>query len=251
MYGASFYIYTSSVSAQAYACTIESQYIESTITLDGRKDAIWNNATENTFNLIDFSSPTEVLEITIASMYNDTSLFFWISVDDPENSASLYLIFQTQFYAPFLTDYTLPTFTDGNDIKFVNSMNLTEDDIILDDSAIQDTNHGGTNDTNAKAWSRVDGFNFEIEMLLDSGDDLGGDFSLQSGDSINLLPHYASYSEYSLINVTSGTWEFLNVELKVPPGPDPDPNIPSYSIPILIVSVVAVSALLILKTKHK
>ena len=178
--GASFYLSLSSVSAQAYTCTIESQYIESTVTLDGRKDAIWNNTTESTFNLIDFSSPTEVLEITIASIYNETSLFFWISVDDSESSASLYLIFQTQFYAPLITDYNIPLFTDGNDMKFVNSMNFTEDDIILDDSAIQDSNHGGTNDTNAKVRNRVDGFNFEIEMLLDSGDALGGGFFLTS-----------------------------------------------------------------------
>ena len=134
-------------------------------------------------------------------------------------------------------------------MKFVNSMNFTEDDIILDDSAIQDSNHGGTNDTNAKVRNRVDGFNFEIEMLVDSGDALGGDFSLQAGDSINLLPYYTSDSEYSLINVTSGTGELLNVELKAPP--EPDPTIPSYSIPIVIVSVVAMSSLMIFKTKRK
>ncbi len=42
----------SSVSAQSYVGTIKSQYIEGSITLDGRKDAVWNNVTEDYIHFV-------------------------------------------------------------------------------------------------------------------------------------------------------------------------------------------------------
>jgi len=254
MFGTTMFMSISSVSAQGYVGTIKSQYIEGSITLDGRKDAVWNNGTESTFTLFNFESPTIEQNITIASVYNNVSLYLWISVDDLESEATMFLIFQTNLAADLILDYTVPTWTDGNDIKTIDSNNNSIDEFILDDSALVDTNYGGTNDTNGKTWSRPDGFNFEVVMPLNSTDTAGGDFSLQMGDSINFFPHYIANGGYGLIHKTNGTWELINLVLEEPsedPDPDPDPLIPSYSIPIVIVSAVAVSALLIFKTKRK
>ena len=231
------------------ALTIQSVYVQGEISLDGKKDQDWDSATAFTFTVFEFENEEIERDLTIATIYNDTHIFFWVSVNETELGGEIMLIFKTNTSGPILIEQTIPTWRDGNDVKQLTSENDTYDEFIYDDGLELDINYEGSTDIEGKCWTRSGGFDFELAFPLSSNDTNGHDISLTPGDQILLFPYYSSDGEFTLIRSTYGMWS--NILVYVGDEIEPDPNIPSYSIPILIVSMLAVSALLIFKNKQK
>jgi hypothetical protein len=249
LFSATFCMFMPAIGAQGYALyNLESKRIYEGMTLDGHYDAEeYNEVDTVSFRLYEHNNPTTNQRvIEVASVYNDTTLFLWISVDETEYEfPTLFLVFQSTS-EPIIIDHTVPTWSVGNDVKMIEATN-TSSDRIMSSSAEPDENYGGTNDFEGKCFTRSGGYNFELAITLNSGDTEGGDLSLMPGSSINMFPLYVNNggnNNYALIHTVDNWWEQILVKLV-------EPSIPSYSIPILIFSVLAVSMFLIFKHYSK
>lgn len=235
----------STISAQESAGIIKSLPVQGAITLDGRIDQEWDSVDKTLFTLYNFQQSFDDKEMVIASVYNATTLFLWISVNDTHYGPELHLIFQTNLSSPLLVNPGTIEFADGNDMKTIDGDNTTRDFVSLSNVFWGDTMYGGgTYDIEGNCIHRWNGYDFEIAIPLNSSDTVGADFALVPGGSINLFPQYNWL--YTLIQ-NEDTWEQLNVELVIPSNP----SIPSYSISILLFSMIAVSLILVFKHHSK
>jgi len=239
------------VNSQGYALfNLESKRVNNSITIDGIYDTEeWGEVDTVSFTLYGHNNPTTNQRvIEVASVYNDTTLFLWVTLDEPDTEyGTLMFIFQST-NQPIVINHTIPTFSEGNDAKVIYTDNQTWDGVISSSSGLgSDVTEGGTIDSEAKCFVRPGGYDFEKAITLNSGDTNGGDVSLLPGDSINMFPSYVNYAEngeYALIHTVDEWWEQILVKLV-------KPSIPSYSIPILIFSMLAVCTILIFKNKQK
>ena len=251
LFSATFGIFIPSGNAQGYALNnLKSTKISGGITIDGKHNELeWDEVDTESFTLYGHNNPTTNQRvIEVASVYNDTTLFLWISLDEPDTEYGILILVFQSTNEPIVINHTIPTLSAGNDAKVIYTDNATWDGVISSSSGVNiDVSEGGTVDSEAKCFARPGGFDFEMAITLNSGDTNGGDVSLLPGDSINMFPSYVNYvenGEYALIHTVDDWWEQILVELV-------EPSIPSYSIPILVFSMLAVCTFLIFKTKQK
>jgi hypothetical protein len=234
------------LSAQGSAGVVESKPIVGGIIIDGISEEEWHDAKSVSFTLFDFDSPELEREISIASLCNRSTLFLWITVDGTESDGEFYLTFQSTS-EPIIIDHTIPWWSTGNDVKNLASNNNTNDGFWSTDK--MSVSDDASQDFDGKCYIRSGGFDFEMAMPLNSSDANGGDISLIRGDSINMFPTYITDGAtgihvFSLIHSTNGIWEQILIETR---EPSVSWKIPSYSIPILIFSMLAVGIFLIFK----
>ena len=251
LFSATFGISIPSAIAQGYALfNLESKKVNNNITIDGIYDTEeWGEVDMESFTLYGHNNPTTNQRvIEVASVYNDTTLFLWVTLDEPDTEYGTFILIFQSTNEPIVINHSIPTFSEGNDAKVIYSDNLTWDGVIGSSSgANSDVSEGGTNDSDAKCVTRSGGFDFEMAITLNSGDTNGGDVSLLPGDSINMFPSYVNFAEngeYALIHTVDDWWEQILVKLA-------EPSIPSYSIPILLFSMLAVCTILIFKNKQQ
>ncbi len=243
-------VFTPSVKGQGNAGTITSKAFQGNITIDGKyDDSDWNGINPKSYTLFEFQDPTTEQEIEVSSIHNNSILFVWVSVDETANEFGyIFLVFQSTI-GPIVILPAVPSWSDGNDLKRVETDNTTRDSFMSSNTEAYDESYGGTDDFEGKCYTRSGGFDFEVAIPLDSGDTSGGDISLVEGDSIYMFPIiYFGSETYSLINTTGdGVWEQITLEIEEYSYW----KIPSYSIPILLFSILAVSSFLIFKNRSK
>jgi hypothetical protein len=197
--------------------------------------------------LYEHNNPTSERDMRIAAMHDDEDLYLLITVDETEYEAQiLFLIFQTTA-GPIITNYSIPHWSNGNDVKRIDEDNSTMDGYLSGHTFIGDSGNGGTTDFEGICYKRSGGYNYEMRIPLNSTDTNGGDIAVKDGDSINMFPTYMTSEPFSLIHTTNSEWKQIKLNFEEYSFW----KIPSYSVPILLFSVIAVSIILIFKNREK
>ncbi len=204
-----------------------------TIKVDGNLSD-WAGIQNVTVKLYDFNDSSNIVEIQILFSYNDTTLFGAIVAPDTNGSVKaidLAFIGRMNSSDEMYIDYHNTTF----DLKQVPGQ-----------PPIDDTADGGVDNLKGVAIVQSNGTIFEFEKALDSGDTVGGDFSLYYGASIGILtlgwvnndpdhdgPNYACMAnpeefEYLRLSIGEDKGEILNI---YPPPAFPWKVYPEWNVP--------------------
>lgn len=233
-------------SAQTSVAMLDSFYTDENMIMDGvLSENEYDLDLTTTFTIYDYNDQMNQKEMYMYSSYNDTHLFIGISIDDTDDSPFVIITFRINDSVDYFYDNSSSQFAFGNDGKGVSSTNLTYD-VLTNTFFSLDTDFGGTADIEGACWTRGDGYEFEMQFPLDSGDIIGKDISLEVNDEIEFFIFYESDGEYTQIKTTDVEEEYSTLFL-APPSKD----IPSYSTVLVIVSVLGVSSLLVIKNRHK
>ena len=234
-------------SAQTSVAMLDSFYTDELIEIDGvLSENEYDLNLTTTYTIYDYANQANQKEVFMYSSYNDTHLFIGISVDDNNPTAAVSLFFRTNDTVDYFVNISTMSIAENNDIKGVYYLNFTTDAFTTSFLPEQDINVGGTIDVEGACWTRGNGFDFEMKIILNSSDTNGHDVSLEVNDEIDFFIYYESDVNYFQVKSTDVVEEFGTLWL-APPSLD----IPSFSLTLVIVSILGVSALLVIKHRRK
>jgi hypothetical protein len=236
----------STTKAQTSVAMLDSMYTDEEMEIDGvLEEHEYDKNLVTNYTLYDYADQNNQKEITLYSVYDEENVYIGMSVEDTIGYKEFWIILRVNEAINNFYNHTTGHFTLGNDIKAVSSSN-SSNDMFTQTFYESDVNNGGINNTEGKSRVTETGYIFEIKFPLDSGDTYGYDVSLEKNDEIEFFLYYYSFDEFTQAKTTDDSEDYGTLYLA-----PPSPNISSYPALLIIVSILGVSAILVLKHRRK
>jgi hypothetical protein len=226
----------------------------STPIIDGYIDPTeWEDARPLTVELQGYylGHEDEKKTIIMYSMYDDSeTLYLAIKINEIEILMNDFaIIFQTNKsyqLVESIIDYHV-TISDGNDVKWFNLNNASSDLVTNSDGTIYDNTVGGSQDIDVNCTYEIGNIDWEVAIPFNSTDTNGGDIAITTGDDINFLLQYESYTLYQQFNLAYPDWEYCTLHIGSPQS-NPFNWLPFT---ITLIGLFATSLVVIIKQNKK
>ena len=223
--------------------------------VDGFIDSLeWQAAQPQSYTLYDINNQFETREVLLYSMYN-ASDFLFIAVEINETYLAyneMMLFFQTNDVQPLIIDLDTwygVNYSMGQDVKWLGSLNVSNDMYTEDLGITADENHFGINNLDANCTITSDKISWEMIFPLNSQDTIGHDVSLEVGDSINFFISFESDAEYLQFRNYDLNWDYGVLQIGLQSSSSTTTPLVNIPITFVLFGLFATSFVVILQKK--